>query len=103
MLLTPGSHLSHSTKIPTRNTPEANSGTEVVAIENTEIVRSWAEPSFMPDSTPSSRASGTMNSRTPRPSRAVLPRRGSRISETGTLNRVDIPKSPTMKSPSQRA
>lgn len=103
MLLTPGSQPSHSTKIPTRNTPEANSGTEVVAIEKTEIVRSCAEPSLMPASTPSSSASGTMTSSTPRPSRAVLPSRGSRISDTGTLKRVDMPKSPTRKLPSQSA
>ena len=52
--LVPGSQPSSTTKIDTRNTPEANSGTEVATMPKTEIERSSAPPSRMPARTPSS-------------------------------------------------
>jgi hypothetical protein len=80
----------------------ANSGTEVVRIEVTEIVRSSLDPSRMPDSTPSPKETGTTTIKVAAARTAVEPRRGHMTSPTGALKRTDSPKSPMMKLPSQR-
>ena len=73
------------TKIETRNTPDANSGTEVVTMLPTEMVRSSLEPSRMPAVMPSRMDSGTMTAKASAASSKVLPRRFQMMSLTGCL------------------
>ena len=102
MLLVPGKRSKEKTKIADSSTALANSGTEVVTIEVTEIVRSVRDPSRMPASTPSPRAIGTMTISVASARIAVFPSRDHSTSETGTFQRTDSPKSPMTKLPSQR-
>jgi hypothetical protein len=102
MELVPGRMPSQNTKMADSNTALANSGTEVVRIEVTEMVRSSLDPSRMPDSTPKPRETGTTTSRVAAARMAVEPRRGHMTSPTGTLKRTDSPKLPMTKLPAHR-
>ena len=90
----PGSQPSLNTNSATRKVAEANSGTEVVRIERNEILRSSAEPSRMPASTPSSSDSGIMIANTHKARMPVLASRSQSRSLTGVLKRIESPKSP---------
>ncbi len=59
----PGSQPSQMTKMLARNTPEANSGTDVVTMLATEMVRSSIDPSRMPAAMPKMIESGTMTAK----------------------------------------
>ncbi len=96
----PGSQPSQITKIEARNTPEANSGTDVVTIAPSEMVRSSTEPSRVPAATPRTIEAGTMIANAIAARIAVLPSRSQMMSLTGSLNRVDIPRSPCRMLPS---
>ena len=89
MPLVPGNHLSQKTKMAEKNTALANSGTEVVATEVTDMVRSSLEPSRMPDMMPSARESGIIRAKVQNPRMAVFHSLGHRTSATGTLKRMD--------------
>src|ERR1700753_54234 len=71
----PGNTLSQITKIEARNTPEANSGTEVVTMLATEMTRSSFEPSRMPAAMPNTIENTTMITKATAASSKVLPRR----------------------------
>lgn len=68
-----------------RNTPDANSGTEVVTMLATEMVRSSLEPSRMPAVMPNRMESGTMTAKAIVARSSVLPRRSQMMSFTGSL------------------
>ena len=90
----PGSKPSQMTRIVCRNTPEANSGTEVVTMLATEMARSVYEPSRMPASTPRMIEVGTMMAKASEAMIRVCSRRSQMMSLTGTPHRVDLPRSP---------
>ena len=71
------------------NLIDANSGTEVVTMLATEMVRSSFEPSRMPAVMPNRIASGTITAKAIIASSNVLPRRFQMMSLTGILNRVE--------------
>jgi hypothetical protein len=73
----------------------------VVTIEVTEMPRSRREPSRIPASTPSPRETGTTTAIVARARIPVLPSLGHMMSPTGTLKRIEVPKSPTTKFASQ--
>ena len=102
MLLVPGSSFHQKTKMVERNTALANSGTEVVMMLVTEMVRSSFEPSFIPARMPRIREMGIITAKTQKPRIAVFHNRGKSISTTGVLKRMDSPKSPVTKLPNQR-
>ena len=60
MVLVPGNQPSVNTKIAERKTALANSGMDVVKIEDTEIKRSRSEPSRIPAKTPRNNDKGTI-------------------------------------------
>lgn len=72
-------------KIEVRNTPEANSGTEVVTMLKSEIERSSRELSRMPAETPSRIDMGTMTAKARLASTSVLPSRFQMMLLTSVL------------------
>ena len=101
MVLVAGNQPSNSTKTNASSTALANSGIDVVRMENSEITRSRALPSFMPARTPATIDSGTMTPNTTAARMPVLARRGHSTSATGTRYFSDWPKSPVTMPPSQ--
>ena len=97
----PGSQFRPNTKIVDSKTVLANSGTDVVMIDPTDMTRSNREPSRIPANTPSISDNGIIMAKVQNPRIAVFQRRGHRTSETGTLNRTESPKSPDKKFPNQ--
>ncbi len=81
----PGSSPSQITSSAERKAPMANSGTEVVRMLATEMVRSRREPSRIPASTPNRTESGTMTAKATAASRLVLPSRSQITSLTCVL------------------
>ena len=100
MVLVPGSHPSQNTKMAARNTALANSGIEVVTMLVTEMIRSSREPSRMPARTPRISDSGIITAKVQKPRMAVFQSLGHSTSATGTLKRMDSPKSPVTNLPS---
>ena len=85
MLLVPGSHFKPNTKRAEKNTALANSGTDVVKMPKTDMVRSRMEPSFIPDKTPRINDKGIMMAKVQKPKIAVFHNRGKSTSFTGPL------------------
>jgi hypothetical protein len=73
----------------TRITPETYSGVAVEAMEKVDSVRSVAEPSRIPDSTPRSSAVGTITSITASISQPVAASFSPSESATGFLKKVE--------------
>src|SRR6516225_7861333 len=85
-----GVHLSHNAKTDIKMTAVAISGKEVVTIEMNDVIRSWAEPSFMPAMMPHVSDSGIIRAKTQKPNMPVFLRRSSTSVATGSLVWYDL-------------
>ena len=81
-------------KTAIKSTPDTYSGVAAVAIEKVESARSSLLPSRMPARIPMISAAGIITIRTQNISTPVSPSRYEMISETGSLNTVDMPQLP---------
>ena len=97
MLLVPGNSFQLNTNSADRNTALANSGTDVVMMLVTEMVRSSLEASRIPERMPSVRDKGIISANVQNPRIAVFHNRGQSTSATGPLMRMDSPKLPVAK------
>src|SRR5690348_227231 len=80
-----GSHLSHSADTDIKTTAVAISGRDVVTIEMNDVMRSLAEPSFMPAMMPQVSDRGIMSAKTQNPRMPVFFGRSATSVATGSF------------------